>query len=99
MVFAEMGSRHNSRPTNPGSGPDMEAAAAFNHVRGRSHRDKNPNRGFRASGWEVPTLWGVAAAKSADMQGGREYLRAAFLRSWRVRRERPPDATPKIAEK
>ena len=47
-----------------------------------------------------PTLRGLeAAAKSADMHGGREYLRAAFRRSRRVRRGRPPKASPKIAEK
>ena len=47
-----------------------------------------------------PTLHGLeAAAKSADMHGGREYLRAAFRRSQRVRRGRPPKASPKIAEK
>jgi hypothetical protein len=47
-----------------------------------------------------PTLRGLeAAAKSADMYGGREYLRAAFRRSRRVGRGRPPKASPKIAEK
>jgi hypothetical protein len=46
-----------------------------------------------------PTLRGFeAAAKSADMHGGREYLRAAFRRLERVRRGRPPKASPKIAE-
>ena len=46
-----------------------------------------------------PTLRGLeAAAKSNDMHGGREYLRAAFRRSGRVRRGRPPKASPKIAE-
>ena len=47
-----------------------------------------------------PTLCGLeAAAKSADMHGGREYLRAVFRRSRRVGRGRPPKASPKIAEK
>jgi hypothetical protein len=47
-----------------------------------------------------PTLRGLeAAAKSADRHGGREYLRAAFSRLQRVRRGRPPKASPKIAEK
>ena len=47
-----------------------------------------------------PTLRGLeAAAKSADMHGGREYLRAAFRRLRRVRRGRPPKASQKIAEK
>jgi hypothetical protein len=47
-----------------------------------------------------PILRGLeAAAKSADMHGGREYLRAAFRRLRRVRLGRPPKATPKIAEK
>ena len=48
-----------------------------------------------------PTLRGLeaAAAKSADMHGGRDYLRNAFRRLWGVRRGRPPKATPKIAEK
>ena len=46
-----------------------------------------------------PTLRGLeAAAKSNDMHGGREYLRAAFRRSGRVRRGRPPKASSKIAE-
>jgi hypothetical protein len=47
-----------------------------------------------------PTLRGLeAAAKSAHLHGGREYLRAAFRRSWRVRRGRPPRASPKITKK
>jgi hypothetical protein len=47
-----------------------------------------------------PTLRSLeAAAKSAHMHGGREYLRAAFRQSRRVRRGRPPKASPKIAEK
>jgi hypothetical protein len=41
----------------------------------------------------------ILSAKSADTQGGREYLRAAFRRLQRVRRGRPPKASPKIAEK
>jgi hypothetical protein len=49
-----------------------------------------------------PTLVGLeAAAKRADMRGGREYLRAAFRQSPHVelRRGRPPNASAKIAEK
>ena len=49
-----------------------------------------------------PTLVGLeAAAKKANMRGGREYLRAAFRRSpgVEVRRGRPPKASTKIAEK
>jgi hypothetical protein len=49
-----------------------------------------------------PTLVGLeAAAKKADMRGGREYLRAAFHQSpsAEVRRGRPPKAPTKIAEK
>ena len=51
---------------------------------------------------EFPTLVGLeAAAKRADMRGGREYLRTAFrrLRGADVRRGRPPKASTKIAEK
>lgn len=49
-----------------------------------------------------PTLVSLeAAAKKADMRGGREYLRTAFrrLRGADVRRGRPPKTTAKIAEK
>jgi hypothetical protein len=56
--------------------------------------------GEQAAG-RSPTLVGLeAAAKKADMRGGREYLRAAFRRSRgaEVRRGRPRKAT-KIAEK
>jgi hypothetical protein len=57
--------------------------------------------GEQAAG-RCPTLVGLeAAAKKADMRGGREYLRAAFRRSRgaEVRRGRPPKASTKIAEK
>jgi hypothetical protein len=57
--------------------------------------------GEQAAG-RSPTLVGLeAAAKKADMRGGREYLRAAFRRSRgaEVRRGRPPKASTKIAEK
>jgi len=58
--------------------------------------------GEQAAG-RSPTLVGLeAAAKEADMRGGREYLRAAFRRSRgaEVRRGRPPKAaSTKIAEK
>jgi hypothetical protein len=47
-----------------------------------------------------PTLRGLeAAAKSADMHGIRDHLRAAFHRSRQVRRGRPLKASPKIAKK
>jgi hypothetical protein len=49
-----------------------------------------------------PTLVGLeAAAKKANMRGGREYLRTVFRRSRgaEVRRGRPPKASTKIAEK
>jgi hypothetical protein len=40
-----------------------------------------------------PTLVGLeAAAREAEMRGGREHLRAAFRRSQEVRRGRPPKA-------
>jgi hypothetical protein len=58
-------------------------------------------KGEQAAG-RSPTLVGLeAAAKKADMRGGREYLRAAFRRSRgaEVRRGRPPKASTKIAEK
>jgi hypothetical protein len=48
-----------------------------------------------------PTLIGLeAAAKKADMRGGREYLRVAFRRSRgaEFRRGRPPKASRKVAE-
>jgi len=57
--------------------------------------------GEQAAG-RSPTLVGLeAAAKKADMRGGRENLRAAFRRSRgaEVRRGRPPKASTKIAEK
>jgi hypothetical protein len=57
--------------------------------------------GEQASG-RRPTLSGLeAAAKKAEMHGGREYLRAAFRRSRgaEVRRGRPAKASTKIAEK
>ena len=58
-------------------------------------------KGEQAAG-RSPTLVGLeAAARKADMRGGREYLRAAFRRSRgaEVRRGRPPKASTKIAEK
>jgi hypothetical protein len=57
--------------------------------------------GEQAAG-RSPTLVGLeAAAKKADMRGGREHLRAAFRRSRgaEFRRGRPPKASTKIAEK
>ena len=57
--------------------------------------------GEQAAG-RSPTLVGLeAAAKKADMRGGREHLRAAFHRSRgaEVKRGRPPKASTKIAEK
>ena len=57
--------------------------------------------GEQASG-RRPTLSGLeAAAKKAEMHGGREYLRAAFHQSSGVdvRRGRPPKTATKIAEK
>ena len=57
--------------------------------------------GEQAAG-RSPTLVGLeAAAKQANMRGGREYLRAAFRRSRgaEFRRGRPPKVSTKIAEK